>query len=77
MGPACGCDTEWIQFPDQQPPNLSFYGSESYSSVDGPEIDRSIVPQLPVAGTGTYTGQAEGPYTYMFGSDWVRTMAIL
>lgn len=60
----------WTQFPDQHPPNLSFKGSEQYALVDGPEIDASIAPQLPAAGTATYTGQAGGLYAYRFGSDW-------
>ena len=60
----------WTQFPDQHPPGLSFEGSVRYAVIDGPEIDHGIVPQLPVAGTATYAGQAGGLCSYVFGSDW-------
>ena len=60
----------WTQFHDQHPPELSFKGSERFAIIDGPEIDHGVVPQLPVDGTATYTGQAGGLYQYVAGSDW-------
>lgn len=60
----------WAEFPDQHLPNLSFRDSIQYALVDGPEIDPSTPPQLPLEGQATYAGQAGGLYTYVPGSDW-------
>ena len=59
----------WAEFPGQEPP-LSFKGAIQYALIDGPYIDHGVVPQLPVDGTVTYTGQAGGLYSYEAGSDW-------
>ena len=59
----------WAEFPDQEPP-LSFRGSERFAIIDGPELDHSVAPQLPVDGTATYMGPAGGLYAYEAGSDW-------
>ena len=60
----------WAEFPDQHLPTLSFRDSIQYSIVDGPEIDPSNPPQLPLDGQATYVGQAGGLYAYVAGSDW-------
>ena len=60
----------WAEFPDQHLPELSFRDSIQYALVDGPEIDPSNPPRLPVEGQATYVGQAGGLYTYVPGSGW-------
>ena len=60
----------WAQFPGQHIPDLSFRNSIQRSIVDGPEVDPSAPPRLPVEGQATYAGQAGGLYAYELGSDW-------
>ena len=60
----------WAQFPDQHYPDLSFRESVQYAIVDGPELDPSAPPELPLEGQATYIGQAGGLYAYIPGSDW-------
>lgn len=60
----------WAEFPDQHLPRLSFRDSVQYALVDGPEIDPSTPPRLPLEGRATYVGQAGGLYEYAPGSDW-------
>ena len=60
----------WAEFPDQHLPELSFRDSIQYAIVDGPEIDPSNPPQLPLEGQATYVGQAGGLYVYVPGTDW-------
>ena len=60
----------WAQFPGQHLPELSLRDSIQYAIVDGPEIDPSSPPDLPLEGQATYTGQAGGLYSYVAGSDW-------
>ena len=60
----------WAEFPDQHLPYLSFRDSIQYSIVDGPEIDPSTPPRLPLQGQARYVGQAGGLYRYVPGTDW-------
>ena len=60
----------WAEFPGQHLPNLSFRDSIQYAIVDGPEIDPSTPPRLPLQGQASYTGQAGGLYSYVAGTDW-------
>ena len=60
----------WAEFPDQHFPDLSFRDSIQYAIVDGPEIDPSNPPRLPLEGQATYVGQAGGLYAYVPGTDW-------
>ena len=60
----------WAEFPDQHLPELSFRDSIQYAIVDGPELDPSTPPELPLEGQATYIGQAGGLYTYVPGTDW-------
>ncbi len=60
----------WAEFPEQHFPELSFRDSIQYAIVDGPEIDPSNPPQLPLEGQATYVGQAGGLYAYVPGTDW-------
>ena len=60
----------WAQFPGQHYPDLSFRESIQYAIVDGPELDPSTPPQLPLEGQATYIGPAGGLYAYVTGSDW-------
>ena len=38
--------------------------------IDGPELDPSNPPDLPLTGTATYLGGAGGLYTYNYGRNW-------
>ena len=60
----------WAEFPDQHLPDLSFRDSIQYALVDGPEIDPSNPPRLPLQGQASYAGQAGGLYSYVAGTDW-------
>ena len=60
----------WAEFPGQHLPELSFKDSAQYAIVDGPEIDPTTPPELPLDGQATYVGQAGGLYAYVPGSDW-------
>ena len=60
----------WAEFPDQHLPELSFRDSVQYAIVDGPELDPSNPPQLPLEGQASYVGQAGGLYVYVPGTDW-------
>ena len=60
----------WAEFPGQHLPDLSFRDSIQYSLVDGPEIDPSTPPRLPLQGQASYAGQAGGLYAYVAGADW-------
>ena len=60
----------WAEFPDQQPPALTWQGSIQIAIVDGPETDPAVPPGLPPAGQAIYSGQAGGLYSYLRGSDW-------
>ena len=54
----------WAEFPGQKPPDLSFSDWQGYGIVDGPEIDVSVPPDLPLEGTANYAGMAGGLYRY-------------
>ena len=38
--------------------------------IDGPELDSSHPPEMPVSGEATYAGGAGGLYEYLYGSGW-------
>ena len=50
------------------PPDLS--AVEATGFIDGPEIDVSNPPQMPVQGQATYGGPAGGIYRYQYGDSW-------
>ena len=60
----------WAEFPGQHLPELSFGDSIQFAIVDGPEIDPSTPPRLPLDGQAAYAGQAGGLYVYVTGTDW-------
>ena len=62
----------WIEFPGQYPPNLDVWDDRNLNLVfaDGPELDLSNPPQLPVEGQATYSGNAGGAFLYRYGTDW-------
>ena len=57
----------WLHFPGH-PPDLS--AVEAAGFIDGPEIDVSNPPQMPVQGQATYGGPAGGIYRYQYGDNW-------
>ncbi len=59
----------WLHFP----PGLSIDDLEEAERgvfIDGPEIDLSNPPEMPVAGEATYSGTTGGLYEYEYGSAW-------
>ena len=60
----------WLWFPGSHPPRLPLSEAEMGVFIDGPEVDASDPPQLPVLGTATYVGEAGGLYEYGYGSGW-------
>ena len=55
----------WAEFPGQQLPDLDLNEAVTYGIVDGPEIDTSDPPALPVEGQASYEGPAGGLYGYL------------
>ena len=62
----------WIEFPEQYPPNLDVWDDRNLrlAFVEGPELDPSNPPELPVEGQATYSGEAGGAFLYRYGTDW-------
>ena len=59
----------WLVYP----PDVPFWEFESATRgvfIDGPELDPSNPPELPLTGTATYVGGAGGAYTYNYGRNW-------
>ena len=59
----------WAHFP----PGVSRRNPEEAETgafVDGPEIDPSNPPEMPVTGEATYAGSIGGVYRYNYGSGW-------
>ena len=60
----------WAEFHGQRPPELALENTTTYAIFDGPEIDPSSPPELPIAGQATYEGQAGGLYEHVLGSSF-------
>ncbi|MCY4393773.1 MAG: hypothetical protein OXC10_01370 [Rhodospirillaceae bacterium] len=61
----------WLHFPGAtRLRNLPLSQADVSAFVDGPEIDPSNPPQLPVSGRATYIGNAGGVYSYRYGRNW-------
>ncbi len=59
----------WLLYP----PDVHFRDFESADRgvfLDGPELDPSRPPDLPLAGKATYSGGMGGLYTYNYGRSW-------
>ena len=54
----------WIHYPSHPPDRATV---EAAGFIDGPELDVSNPPQLPVQGQATYLGFAGGTYVYQYG----------
>ncbi|MDE0355107.1 MAG: hypothetical protein OXK20_05530 [Deltaproteobacteria bacterium] len=59
----------WLVYPPGAP-IWAFEAATRGVFIDGPELDPSTPPDLPVTGTATYFGGAGGLYTYEYGRDW-------
>ena len=59
----------WLHYPPGVPSD-DFEAAERGVFIDGPELDRSNSPAIPVSGTATYAGLAGGLYEYFYGSAW-------
>ncbi|MCY3793664.1 MAG: hypothetical protein OXG51_04735 [Gammaproteobacteria bacterium] len=59
----------WLHFPHGVP-NDDYEAAERGVFIDGPELDLSNPPDLPVGGTATYAGSTGGLYEYRYGSAW-------
>ena len=60
----------WMRFDGFHPPRLPVAQARTVLFVDGPEIDPTSPPELPVSGTADYAGSAGGVYLYRYGSSW-------
>ncbi len=60
----------WAEFHGQRPPELALENTTTYAIFDGPEIDPSSPPELPIAGQATYEGQAGGLYEHVLGNSF-------
>ena len=61
----------WLRFPGTVSRRFrSLSDAENTPFFDGPEVDPSLPPRLPISGTATYVGPVGGLYTYRYGSDW-------
>ncbi len=59
----------WLHFPPGVPGD-EFEAAERGVFIDGPELDRSNPPAMPLSGTATYVGGAGGLYQYFYGRGW-------
>lgn len=62
----------WMHFPGH-PPDPAM--AEAAGFIDGPELDVSNPPHLPVQGQATYSGLAGGIYRYKYGDNWGAQLA--
>ena len=51
--------------------SLDITGGEIGTFVDGPELDLSAPPDMPISGTASYSGPANGIYAAQYGTDTV------
>ena len=59
----------WLHFPPGVS-NDDYEKAERGVFIDGPELDLSNPPDMPMSGTATYAGGAGGLYEYRYGSAW-------
>ena len=59
----------WLHFPPGVPGD-EYELAERGVFIDGPELDSSHPPEMPVSGEATYAGGAGGLYEYLYGSGW-------
>ena len=62
----------WIHYPSHPPDHAT---AEAAGFIDGPELDVSNPPHLPVQGQATYRGFAGGTYVYRYGESWGKKLA--
>ncbi len=65
----------WLRFPGPRAFGRGLVAAERRVFIDGPEIDPSNPPELPLSGTATYLGPVGGLYEYSHGSDWTDVEA--
>ena len=59
----------WLHYPPGAPSD-DHESAERGVFIDGPELDLSNPPDMPVSGTATYAGGTGGLYEYRHGSAW-------
>ena len=59
----------WLHFPPGVPAS-EFEVAERGVFIDGPELDLSNPPELPVSGEAVYVGGTGGLYEYLYDSGW-------
>ena len=57
----------WIHYPSHPPDHATV---EAAGFIDGPELDVSNPPRLPMQGQAAYRGVAGGTYVYKYGESW-------
>jgi len=63
----------WLEFPNEDGRFRRFdlANASAYPPfVDGPELDLSNPPSMPLSGTARYAGPVGGLYSYRYGSGW-------
>ena len=61
----------WLHFPGQQlSRRLPLSQAERGIFIDGPELDPSNPPHMPIEGGATYVAPTGGLYAYEYGSNW-------
>ena len=62
----------WMHFANQRYPDIDPYhdDTQTYTYIDGPEIDPRNPPSLPAMGTASYSGGAGGRFLYKYGDSW-------
>ena len=62
----------WLHYPSHPPDHATAQGA---GFIDGPELDVSDPPRLPIQGQATYRGSAGGAYVYKYGESWGEELA--
>ncbi|MDE0204761.1 MAG: hypothetical protein OXP66_01840 [Candidatus Tectomicrobia bacterium] len=62
----------WIHYPSHPPDQAT---AEGAGFIDGPELDVTDPPLLPMQGQATYRGLAGGAYVYQYGDGWGEELA--
>ena len=61
----------WLHFQGRlRFPRIPIFDAENGIFIDGPELDTSNPPRMPVTGEATYSGGAGGLYIYEYGANW-------
>ena len=61
----------WLHFQGRlRFPRIPIFDAENGIFIDGPELDTSNPPRMPIEGGATYVAPTGGLYAYRYGSGW-------